>query len=171
MSVRSPLRITYLDGLRAIAILLVILFHAFGRWPAVMPYGANFEHFYLVRYGWLGVELFFLISGFVILMTLEKCSGFKDFMLRRWLRLFPTMLVCSLLIFVTAPLFSARPAGPAHFVDLLPGLFFTDLGWGLFGAGITPIEGSFWSLFVEVKFYVCLAWHILPLAGASLSSS
>lgn len=48
---------------------------------------------------------FFLISGFVITMSLEKCIDFGDFIFRRWLRLFPAMLIASILILITAPFF------------------------------------------------------------------
>ena len=97
-------RISYLDGHRGIAILLVLLYHAFSRWTELVPYGNDFADFPLFRFGYLGVELFFLISGFVILMTLEKFNSFTEFMYHRWLRLFPAMLICSLFVFFTAAL-------------------------------------------------------------------
>jgi peptidoglycan/LPS O-acetylase OafA/YrhL len=106
-------------------------------------------------YGWLGVELFFIISGFVILMTLETCASFQEFMIRRWLRLFPAMLICSAIIFISASFLPERPLGVPVFRDLLPGISFLDQNvWRhLLGGNQGILEGAFWSLFVEVKFY------------------
>jgi len=88
----SQARLRYLDGLRGIAIIAVMLWHFFGPTDAaLLPYGDRYSHIPVLSSGWMGVELFFLISGFVIFMTIERCSGFCDFMLRRWLRLFPAM--------------------------------------------------------------------------------
>ena len=149
-----PIRIKYLDGFRGVAILMVVFFHAFARWPGLLPYGDRYEFFF--EYFVLGVQLFFLISGFVILMTLEKCSSFREFLLRRWLRLFPAMLVCSLVIYATSDFFYERPAGEPDLYSLMPGLLFIEPSWLSFflGRHISPLEGAFWSIYVEFKFYV-----------------
>jgi peptidoglycan/LPS O-acetylase OafA/YrhL len=162
-------RIAHLDGLRGVAILLVILFHAYARWPDRVPYGDRFAHLVVTEYGHYGVQLFFLISGFVILMTLERSATYVEFLGKRWLRLFPGMLLASALILLTAPLLSGRPSGTPTLRDALPGLTFIEPSWwaALFGSGGSldatlphqgysqgVLEGTFWSLFVEVKFYV-----------------
>lgn len=148
-------RIAYLDGLRGIAIGLVVLFHVFVWWPDRVPYGNRFADFPLFHYGWLGVELFFLISGFVILMTLDACRSYRSFLYRRWLRLYPAMLFCSALVFLTAPLFLERPAGQPTWESLLPGLTFLQFEfWHRLLGDFPVLEGAFWSIFVEVKFYL-----------------
>ncbi len=149
-------RLAYLDGMRGVAILLVLLFHAFARWPDLVPYGDQYQSVPLFRVGFIGVNLFFIISGFVILMTLEKCASFKIFFARRWLRLFPAMLICSAIIFATAPLFPERPLGQPMWRDLLPGMTFIDpaIWQKLIGGSQGALEGAFWSLYVEMKFYV-----------------
>ena len=149
-------RIAWLDGLRGVAILAVMLFHAYVRWPEVVPFGNQFSGRWWVAYGWLGVQLFFMISGFVIALTLERCSGMGDFLSRRWLRLFPAMAIATALIFCTAPLFTERPAGEPHWIDTLPGLLFIEPTWIAWATGRPQgmLEGAFWSLFVEAKFYV-----------------
>jgi len=151
----SAQRLTYLDGLRGLAILSVFVFHAFSRWPDLVPYGHAYADFPIFKYGLFGVRLFFMISGFVILMTLEKCTGFADFMLRRWLRLFPAMLIASIALFATAPLFPERPGGMPVLRDLIPGLTLIDpLVWlHVLGGNQGVLEWSFWSLFAEIKFY------------------
>lgn len=148
-------RINYLDGLRGVAIFLVVLFHAYAHWANIVPYGTTFAGG-IAKYGWLGVELFFMISGFVIYMTLEKCNSFYEFILRRWLRLFPAMLLVSLLIFLSAGLLQERPAGRPVVTDLIPGILFIEPLWisKLFGINQGVLEGAFWSLFVEMKFYI-----------------
>jgi len=153
-------RISYLDGHRGIAILLVILFHAYSRWTEIVPYQADYADFPLFKYGYLGVQLFFLISGFVILMTLEKCTNIREFIFQRWLRLFPAMLVCSIILFITSGYFFERPNGLPTAKDLLPGLTFVEpYVWGkLTGVPFNNLENAFWSLYVEFKFYVIAAF-------------
>jgi peptidoglycan/LPS O-acetylase OafA/YrhL len=105
---------------------------------------------FLFRNGWLGVQLFFLISGFVILMTLEKCPSFHVFVARRWRRLFPAMLIASFILYAGSRLLPAWPMGPMTPANFIPGLTFLDSDW----IGIQPLDGAFWSLFAEVKFYL-----------------
>ncbi len=74
----SEKRLDALDGLRGVAILLVMGFHFFHHLESpyykshLYPYGERFAAIPLFQYGYLGVELFFIISGFVIALTLEK---------------------------------------------------------------------------------------------------
>ena len=152
-------RINYLDGHRGIAILLVIMFHAYSRWAALMPYGDNFANFPIFKFGYLGVQLFFLISGFVIFMSLEKSTSISSFIYRRWLRLFPAMLLCTLLIYMTADFFYERPYGHPELKDIIAGLSFIDphIWLKLTGFELLSLEGAFWSLYVEFKFYVVAA--------------
>jgi peptidoglycan/LPS O-acetylase OafA/YrhL len=157
--VKQSFRLHHLDGLRGVAIILVVMFHAYARWPELFPYGAAFAENPIFRHGRYGVQLFFLISGFVILMTLERSASVGDFLFRRWLRLFPAMLFCTLFLFATAPLFPDRPAGQPTLIDLLPGLSFIDSRlWSVFLGIPTPaLEGAFWSLYVEAKVYLVLS--------------
>ena len=152
-------RIDYLDGQRGIAILLVVFYHAYSRWSTHVPYGDQWGDIPLIKFGYMGVELFFLISGFVILMTLEKSPNPVVFLYKRWLRLFPTMLICSVIIFVTLPLLPLRPSGSRSLIDILPSLTFIDpiIMSKVLGLNITSLEGAFWSIFVEVKFYLVCA--------------
>ena len=172
-------RIAYLDGHRGVAILLVVLFHAYARWPELVPYHNVYATIPLFRFGWIGVELFFLVSGFVILMTLERCTTAGEFLKRRWLRLLPAMFVCSLLIFFTSGVFQERPDGAPSPASLIPGLTFIEPSWwqNLLGVPVRPLEGGYWSLYVEMKFYIFAAlvyfWRgrnalIVALSGAFL---
>ncbi|MFY9641724.1 MAG: acyltransferase [Rhodomicrobium sp.] len=162
-------RLRFLDGLRGIAILGVVLYHSYSHWPNLVPSAADYGNFPLFFYGGYGVELFFMISGFVILMTLEKCESFKSFMFKRWIRLFPAMLFCSILIYITAPLLPERPFGAVVLRDFLPGLTFLqqDVWEFILGPNQGIVEGSFWTLFVEMKFYVIFGacYFIIGAAG------
>lgn len=152
-------RITHLDAFRGLALLLVLFYHAFSRWSKLLPYGDAWAGFPLFKTGWVGVQLFFLISGFVILMTLERSQSAPDFLRRRWLRLFPAMLLATSLVFATAGFFHERPMGTPSWIGTLPGLLFIEPDWvaKLTGQRVDPLEGVFWSLYVEFKFYVFAA--------------
>lgn len=148
-------RLKTLDAFRGIAILAVLLFHFTYRWGPHWPdhrdfYGfrTNIDWFALGNYG---VEFFFIISGFVIFMTLERCAGWRDFALRRFARLYPTYWVCMLATFFAIqwfgnPDFHRRP------IELLVG--FTMLSQQ-FGYGW--VDGSYWSLLMELIFYFWIA--------------
>ena len=149
-------RIKSLDGLRGLAICLVLAFHSYARWPELIPWVTTNKEFLFVKLGFLGVELFFLISGFVIYMTLEKCHSFSEFIFRRWLRLFPAMLIATILVYSTSFFLTERPNGNIKFFDIFSGLLFIQdiiLNKIQNLVEIKTIEKAFWSLFVEVKFY------------------
>lgn len=156
----EKLRISHLDGLRGIAILWVIAYHAYSRWFFYTHLLPATKDISLFKYGFLGVSLFFMISGFVIFMTLDKSANFFKFIGRRWLRLFPGMLVVSIFIYLTSTFFFERPHGQPSLITLLPGFVFIspDLIEFFTGFKIGLLEGSFWSLYVEMIFYVIIGF-------------
>jgi peptidoglycan/LPS O-acetylase OafA/YrhL len=167
-------RIKYLDGLRGIAIMLVVLSHYWGLgWTDILPFGDKFGSIRVVRQGWAGVELFFLISGFVILITIERCKTVVQFLYRRWLRLFPAMLVATVLTLVfnwtiqPVPQFASSP-----WFDALPGLTFIPASFYhmVFDVEIDSLHRSFWSLYTEVSFYILfgVSFFILGWKRATL---
>jgi peptidoglycan/LPS O-acetylase OafA/YrhL len=172
-------RITYLDGLRGVAILSVVAWH-YTNWgyERFFPYGSIYAAIPVLDHGWVGVNIFFLISGYVILMTLERCSGFAEFMARRWLRLFPAMLIASLAIFaISRGLGTYMPHGRPDAVNLLPGLtFLIPTFWqAILQVPVDELDGVFWTLYVEMGFYVVfgllyfrLGWRRALLAFAGI---
>ncbi|AJY46975.1 acyltransferase family protein [Martelella endophytica] len=147
-------RLRELDGLRGVAILIVIFYHYLGRFPDFYPYGFNVSNVF--EYGKLGVHLFFIISGFVISLTLERSAVAVEFVSKRLGRLLPPMIACSLLTFavmwsVDTPFTQFRRVGWEGF---FPSWTFTrPLLWHPIFPNADYIDGAYWSLFVEVRFY------------------
>jgi len=161
MNELSP-RIKLLDGFRAIAIISVMLFHYFSRWApqvnsiSLYPYNNKYSFF---GYGFLGVQFFFMISGFVIFFTLEKTDGFVTFWKKRAIRLLPSMLVASLLTFIAFRLFDDKLIFPESHraINFLQGITFInpDLINYIFRPkyNLNYLSGSYWSLWPEIQFY------------------
>ena len=150
-------RINVLDGFRALAILIVLLFHYFSRWTTIYPYGEKYDFF---GYGKMGVQLFFIISGFVILYTLENTNNFVAFWKKRMIRLFPAMLIASIITYFVFVLFDTELLFPAsHFLkNILASITFLppDSIASIFNnkVQLDYISGSYWSLWPEIQFYV-----------------
>jgi len=102
-------RVLVLDGIRGLAILLVLMTHGFGQFSAVTR-TENLFKLLFVRYGWVGVDLFFVLSGFLItgilLKTKHSPDYFKSFYMRRVLRIFPLYYVTLAICFFILPLVS-----------------------------------------------------------------
>ena len=161
MAIKEPVknnRIEFLDGLRGMAILLVILYHAYARWPDLISFVKNTQNILIFKYGNVGVNLFFMISGFVIFMTLDKNKSFSSFIKKRWLRLFPAMAMASLIIYSTHALFQNRPSGTPDLINLIPGITFINpsIIEVFTGTRIAGIEGAFWTIYIEVVFYLLI---------------
>lgn len=149
-------RISFLDSLRGIAIILVVLYHIYGRGDGSMPFGKEYSFMPYIEYGYLGVQLFFLISGFVILMSLERSEKYLTFLYKRWIRLFPAMLIMTLIIYTTSSIFYERATGVPTILSIIPGLVFIEpeIIKGLLGVEFPILEGAFWSLYIEMRFYI-----------------
>ncbi len=171
---RGPsVRVEALDGLRGIAALMVVTYHAGARWappqqePTLYPYGSLFAAIPGIGYfGSYGVLLFFMISGFVIMMTLQRTSGLADFASRRIARLWPCMLACatlSTLLINTLGQMDGVMGLDRFRVTLLEYLssivFFPPaVTADLLGAPPSQwVEGVYWTLWAEVRFYAVIA--------------
>ena len=159
-----------LDAVRGVAILLVMLFHFSNYGHGLVPAALWTDRlYYLVsRAGWIGVDLFFVLSGFLITGILHDAKGgahyFRNFYARRVLRIFP-LYYGALALFVVAlprllpgsPRVQALPHDAIWYWTYLSNLRIASQGWPEFGA-----LGHFWSLAVEEQFY--LLWPVLVLA-------
>ncbi len=147
---RDDQRLPSLDGLRAVSISLVICSHFAYAHPEL-----SFGIIDRISDGYLGVRIFFVISGFLITTLLieeRKQYGFvslKNFYLRRALRLFPVQYVFVVFVYVLTVLTPAR-LPLCSFVTALT--FTKNYACGEW------IDGHFWSLAVEEQFY--LVWPV-----------
>jgi peptidoglycan/LPS O-acetylase OafA/YrhL len=167
-------RIRPLDGLRGAAILLVLFNHLLPN----INYAPSraFQWFSnLAQSGWVGVDLFFVLSGYLITGILIRAKSkerfFRTFYARRVLRIFPLYYFALFLTFVVFPLLpivdweSFRPVWRGQ---LWSWLYATNLGVWLQPGHFTSAQvnlGHFWSLAVEEHFY--LVWpavvYFLPV--------
>lgn len=149
---KSP-RVTEIDLLRFIAAMSVVFFHYAFRGSAADSL-SRFSYPVLVpasKYGFLGVQLFFMISGFVILMTASNGSTLSNFLVSRFTRLYPAFWICCTLTFLVVIGFGA----PTHTATLSQ--FFVNLSMLAGFVGIPSIDGAYWSLYVEIRFYALIA--------------
>ena len=144
-----------LDGMRALAVVAVILYHANHTW---------------LSGGFLGVEVFFVISGYLITLLLigehERTGrvNLGQFWLRRFRRLLPAVLTMMGGVAVYMALFNRQPQGRTR-GDFLGGIFYSSNWYQIFvGQGYTASEAfvpfrHLWSLAVEEQFY--LIWPLV----------
>lgn len=137
-------RITTFDGLRGIAVLCVVLRHCFSMTPGVSTQFPG----ELFRYGWLGVNLFFIISGFVISFTLFKYNSIKNFAIARFARLYPAYW-CSIIFSAVLVLIVHDHINLSQY--LVNFLMFQD--WLHF----KDVCGVYWTLAFELAFYIIAA--------------
>lgn len=151
------MRLHGLDTLRALAIVVVMLYHfnIQGLLPASMGE--------IARVGWVGVDLFFVLSGFLIGSQLLKPylaggqPSLKDFYIRRAYRILPTFVIV-LLLYLFVPLWREAP-GP------YAGWQYASFTWNLLLLGY-PENRAFshvWSLCVEEHFYLFFPLLLLVL--------
>jgi peptidoglycan/LPS O-acetylase OafA/YrhL len=145
-------RVNEIDFLRFFAALMVMLYHYSFRGYAAdgmstMPYPLLAP---VAKYGYLGVQLFFLISGFVILMT-ASTGSLKKFIVSRFARLYPAFWVCCTVTFVTI----ATIGGKYYSASI--GQYFINMTMLSGFIGVPSIDGSYWSIFIELKFYALIA--------------
>jgi peptidoglycan/LPS O-acetylase OafA/YrhL len=161
MNPTTPTRSYYpaLDGLRGIAILLVIACHNFNFLP-------NFQ------FGWIGVDLFFVLSGFLITDILLSTKGSQNFLqnfyIRRILRIFPLYYGVVLVFFIFAPAFQNLQLQYNYYHSYQPLSWFHLQNW-LYIFKPKPndflLMNHFWSLSLEEQFY--LVWPLIIFAVKS----
>ena len=148
-------RLAGLDALRGAAATAVMIYH-YTTWnstegPGHTPPGPSV----VFPYGNLGVELFFIISGFVIFMTLERTQTLRAFAVSRIARLYPAFLASMAATLAVTVLLGSEPL---HWDRILASL---TMAPHLFG--VHAVDDVYWSLLYEVDFYILAAICVLVM--------
>jgi peptidoglycan/LPS O-acetylase OafA/YrhL len=159
-------RLSIIDGFRCLAIMAVVIYHYCYRFSPPMTtenlYPYTFESS-IFKYGFFGVQFFFVISGFVILKTLESTPSFVSFFLKRLIRLWPALFFCSLITYLMMGVSASNNGILINFptvLNFIPSLTMTTPAIWNFLLGrsdISYIDGVHWSLFTEMVFYFLAA--------------
>jgi peptidoglycan/LPS O-acetylase OafA/YrhL len=143
-----PAYIPELDGLRGIAVLAVVFYHCHPRLEGTWIYGASL-------WGWAGVNLFFVLSGFLITSILlgsrQKPHYFRNFYGRRILRIWPVYVLVLVVVYLEAPWFAGLPVGRA--IVTAPWWAYFLFVQNLFHLSLPPAIGPTWSLAIEEQYY------------------
>ena len=175
-AISTARRVPALDGLRALAIIGVLFCHVNNKWDFPKEGAVSEPVSVLFGWGWVGVHLFFVLSGYLITGILYSAKGeadyFRNFYARRALRIMPLYFGYLLFALCILPLvLTALPPRAAAFLetpqvtrgDVLSLLFYYANFQIAFTKHYLGIFHPFWSLAVEEHFY--LLW---PLAVWSL---
>jgi peptidoglycan/LPS O-acetylase OafA/YrhL len=170
-----PSYIPELQGLRGLAVLAVVIYHCHPRLEGTWIHYASL-------WGWAGVNLFFVLSGFLITSILlearEKPHYFKNFYGRRALRIWPVYVLVLVVVYLNAPWF----IGPSilEAVKTAPWLAYIFFVQNLFHLALPPSVGPTWSLAIEEQYYFVWApvvrflrrpWMLAMVLGVALVGS
>jgi peptidoglycan/LPS O-acetylase OafA/YrhL len=143
-----PAYIPELQGLRGIAVLAVVIYHCHPRLIGTWIYSASL-------WGWAGVNLFFVLSGFLITSILLESRNqenyFRNFYGRRVLRIWPVYFLVLIVVYLEAPWFIGPPILTA--IRTAPWLAYIFFLQNLFHITLPPALGPTWSLAIEEQYY------------------
>ena len=151
-----------LDVARFVAILFVMLFHYYSCWAyrgdATYPYGALYDYF---SWGHLGVEFFFILTGFFIIPSLQRSDSFAIFLKKKFVRLGIPLVLCSIITFVIFKVFDNDGFIPSssQFRNFLVScqLVSPNVFNLLFNTDLQYINHSYWFLWVELQFLILVS--------------
>lgn len=179
-SAPSAERVPVLDGIRGIAILLVMMFHFWAVGTARRPFPWERVYSSVAGMGWIGVDLFFVLSGFLITGILfdsrNSLHYFRVFYGRRIVRIFPLYYGALAFFFLVIPIVlphlhhaAAFNIGTNTTGKLLAWTYLLNWYEGLRGFDIIPHPlQHFWSLAIEEQFYLVWPFLVLKLARRRL---
>ncbi len=152
---RQTERYYEIDFFRFLAAMSVVLYHYTFRGYAGDKIPVSFPQMaHVFKYGHLGVDFFFMISGFVILLTALN-KDFKGFAISRIARLYPAFWV-SVSITTIAIVFIGGDRFSVGLNQYLVNLTMVSRCFG-----VDPVDGVYWTLFVEIRFYLLISLLIL----------
>jgi peptidoglycan/LPS O-acetylase OafA/YrhL len=138
-------RLVELDALRGCAALIVILYHYFYRYDQI--YGHDSLPISWFAYGHYGVQLFFIISGFVIYWSINRAKKPTDFIVSRFSRLYPVYWAALIITFFAVNIWGLEGREVSSVVALMNILMFQEY------FNFSHIDGVYWTLTVELTFY------------------
>lgn len=150
MELKHGDRIGGLDGMRGVAAMAVLLYHY--TWKFRSEFGHDFPAWLDFGRGLYGVQLFFMISGFVIFMTANGCMTWGEFLVKRISRLYPTYWVCLAITFTAITVFFLSDK---RSTDLHEGLVNITMLQTMFN--VKSVDGAYWSLYPELLFYAIVS--------------
>lgn len=146
-------RIPELDALRGLAAIAIVLFHYTYRFGQI--YAQPSSSVPALAQGQYAIYLFFMLSGFVILMSREKTVRPFDFLVSRFSRLYPTFWVAVCVSFAIVAIFSL----PGREVSLTSAIVNLTMLPQLLN--IPLVDGVYWTLTIELMFYAAMFVLIL----------
>lgn len=149
------MRIKELDAFRGLAALSVVLYHYTSIYAKEFEAEAPFYY----SYGWLGVPFFFILSGFVITLTIERSSSALQFLKKRFLRLYPTFWICILFTLSVIWITKSQPIHPMFDRPVIDVLFNFTMFHELLK--FHHVDGAYWSLLPELLFYLLMALLVI----------
>jgi peptidoglycan/LPS O-acetylase OafA/YrhL len=138
-------RLQELDVLRGMAALAVVLFHYTSLYDSRI--GHTSDLLFVIPFGNYGVHLFFMISGFVIFMTLNRTRDPLDFIVSRFSRLFPAYWTAIAITFSVLTVFGLGN----HTISISELLINLTMMQNFLG--VRNVDGSYWTLLYELFFY------------------
>ncbi len=173
-SLHSQTHVPALDGLRGIAILLVVIYHSV-RYGGMQPIATLDQIFFtLGRVGWSGVDLFFVLSGFLITGILYDAKGedryFRHFYARRILRIFPLYygFLCFFFVILPSLILRGEQFSSPWKDQIWYWTYFVNVETAIKSGTSVPALVHFWSLAVEEQFYVVWPWVVFVLSRRTL---
>lgn len=142
-------RVREIDALRGIGALVIILFHYTSRFPDMFPGAAHVG--LPIDAGYDGVVVFFALSGFSFQFSVRRLTHVGDFAFGRFARLFPAYWA-AMAVTLAVQAIAQIPSFQIPTIDILVNLTMLQ-GF----AHLNSVDGAYWTLAVELSFYVCMA--------------
>ena len=172
---RQIKHISFLDHVRGFAVILVLVFHAFGaaygysdfpwgKWHRDLPASHSAWILAPLTLGWCGVPVFFVVSGFCIHLSFARRPEWKEFFIRRFFRIYPPYLAALLFFALLFPTTKLHLRAVHDVVQLSSHLVLLhNLGNSTFFG----IDSSWWSIAVEAQLYLIypLLWMLAARVG------
>ena len=151
-----------IDIARVVAILFIMLFHFYSLWDRIdageYPYGGN-SYF---KYGYLGVQFFFILAGYLIIPSLERSQTICSFWKKKLVRLGIPLVICTLITYIFCLLVDVDDFYPAShsLKNVLVSCIF--IRPDLISPSLNYINGSTWFLWPLIQFFILssLLWFL-----------